>query len=225
MNNLTRRALLEYARDIIGLAILLLVPAWTLDFWQAWVYLSFYAASVALITAYLWKKDPKLLERRLNAGPGAEKEQSQKLIHLFHRLSFFGVILLASLDHRFSWSHVPLVVVIVGNVVVALGFLILFIVCKKNTFAAATIDVTPDQTVISTGPYATVRHPMYSGFLVVYLGTPLALGSWWGLLIFIPGALVIGWRILDEEKFLSERLSGYTEYCQNIRYRLVPLIW
>jgi protein-S-isoprenylcysteine O-methyltransferase Ste14 len=161
----------------------------------------------------------------VNAGPGAEKEKSQKLIQLFASLAFTGLIILSSLNHRFSWSNVPLSVVIAGDALVALGFLIIFIVFKENTFTAATIAVAPDQKVISTGPYAIIRHPMYSGALVMLFGTPLALGSWWGLLMFIAIAFIIAWRLLEEEKLLSRSLSGYKEYCQKVQYRLVPFIW
>jgi len=225
MNNLAGKTILGFAQLIAGLGFILLATAWTLDFWQAWVYLFVFAASAALITAYLWKNDPKLLERRVNAGPGAEKEKSQKRIQVSASLVFIGVMILPSLDHRFSWSHVPLSVVIAGDVFVALGFLVIFIVFRENTFSAATIEVAPDQKLISTGPYAIVRHPMYSGALVMLLGTPLALGSWWGLLVFIPMIFVIVWRLLDEEKFLSKNLSGYKEYCEKVQYRLVPFIW
>jgi protein-S-isoprenylcysteine O-methyltransferase Ste14 len=207
------------------LGILLLAPAWTLDYWQAWVYLCVFGASSALITAYLWKKDPKLLERRIHAGPGAENEKKQKLIQLQASCVFIGAMILPSLDHRFSWSAVPLPIVVAGDVLVALGFLIVFLVFKENTFAAATISVAPDQKVVSTGPYAVVRHPMYSGALVMLLGTPVALGSWWGLSMFIPMIFTIAWRARDEEQFLCKSLSGYKEYCQVVRYRLAPFAW
>ena len=134
-------------------------------------------------------------------------------------------MILPSIDHRFSWSDVPLAVVIAGDVFVALGFFVIFFVFRENTYAAATIEVASGQKVISTGPYAIVRHPMYSGALVMLLGTPLALGSWWGLLMFIPMIFIIAWRLLDEEKFLSGSLSGYKDYCQKVQYRLVPFIW
>jgi len=127
-----------------------------------------------------------------------------------------GALILPSLDHRFSWSAVPLPIVVTGDVLVALGFLIVFLVFKENTFTAAAIAVTPDQKVVSTGPYAVVRHPF---------GTPLALGSWWGLLMFIPMIFTIAWRARDEERFLLTNLSGYKEYCQMVRYRLVPFVW
>jgi protein-S-isoprenylcysteine O-methyltransferase Ste14 len=225
MNNLAGKTILGFAQLIIGLGILLFAPAWSLDFWQAWVYLLVFSASVVLITAYLWKKDPKLLERRINAGPGAEKEKSQKLIQLLASIVFIGVMVLPSIDHRLSWSDAPLSVVIAGNILVVLGFLIIFIVFKENTFTSATIQVAPDQRVISTGPYAIVRHPMYSGALVMLFGTPLALGSWWGLLMFILITPIIVWRLLNEEKFLTKSLSGYQKYCRKVQFRLVPFVW
>jgi protein-S-isoprenylcysteine O-methyltransferase Ste14 len=225
VNNLAKRTVLGFTQLITALGVLLLAPAWTFGYWQAWVYLFVFAASSALITAYLWRKDPKLLKRRLNAGPGAEKRRSQKWIQLLASVVFIGAMILPSLDHRFSWSAVPLPVVVMGDVLVALGFLIVFLVFKENTFTAATIEVVPDQTVISTGPYAVVRHPMYAGALVMLLGTPLALGSWWGLLMFIPMLFTIAWRARDEERLLLANLRGYIEYCRIVRYRLAPFVW
>ena len=225
MNDLTRKTILGFVQLIVGLGIALFAPGWTLDFWQAWAYLFVFAVSTALITVYLWKKDPKLLERRVNAGPAAEKERSQKRIQRFASIAFIGMFILSSLDHRFAWSEVPLSVVAGGDVLGALGFLIIFTVFKENTFTAATIEVAVDQKVISTGPYAIVRHPLYSGALVMLFGTPLALGSWWGLLTFIPMTFVIVWRLLDEEKFLSKNLPGYTDYKKKVPYRIVPCVW
>ncbi len=225
MDNLARKTVLGFTQLVGALGILLFAPAWTLDYWQAWLYLFVFAASSALITTYLWKKDPKLLNRRIDAGPGAEHEKSQKLIQVLASFVFLGAMILPSLDHRFSWSAVPMPVVVAGDVLTALGFLIVFLVFKENTFTAATIVVVPDQMVVSTGPYAVVRHPMYSGALVMLFGTPFALGSWWGLLMFIPMTLTIAWRARDEERFLFKNLSGYKEYCQIVRYRLVPFAW
>lgn len=225
MNNLARKAFLGFSQLIVVMGILLFVPAWTLNYRQAWVYLSVFFVSSALITFYLLKKDRKLLERRLGAGPGAEHEKSQKLIQLLASFVFMGTMIVPSLDHRFSWSMVPLPVVVLGDVLVALGFLIVFRVFKENSFTAATIAATHDQQVVSTGPYALVRHPMYSGALVLLFATPLALGSWWGLLMFIPMIFAIAWRARDEERFLFENLSGYREYCRIVRYRLLPLVW
>lgn len=225
MDDLTRKATVGFVQLIITLGALLFAPSWTLDFWQAWVYLLVFAASAALITVYLWKQDPKLLERRIQAGPGAEKERSQRVIQLMASVAFTGSLVLPSIDHRFAWSNVPLSVVIAGDVLVVTGFFVVFLVFRENTFTAATIEVAADQTVVSTGPYAIVRHPMYAGALVMLFGTPLALGSWWGLLMFIPMTLVIAWRLLDEEHFLSRNLQGYSTYKKNTPYRLLPFVW
>ena len=225
MRNLAKKTILGFTQLIAVLGILLLAPAGTFGYWEAWVYLFLFTVSSALITGYLWKKDPKLLERRLKAGPGAEEDRSQRLIQLLASFVFIGAMVLPSLDHRFSWSSVPLPVVVVGDALVVFGFLIIFLVFKENTFTAATIEVAPDQRVISTGPYAMVRHPMYSGALVMLLGTPLALRSWWGLLMFIPMVLTILWRAREEERLLLRDLRGYEEYCRIVRYRFMPFVW
>jgi protein-S-isoprenylcysteine O-methyltransferase Ste14 len=225
MSHLARRTILGFAKLIVGLGLFLFVPAWTLNFWQAWVYLFLFTVSAALITGYLWVKDPQLLERRVKAGPGAEKESRQQFIQILASLAFAGLLGLPSLDYRFSWSEVPFVGVVAADLLVALGFYIIFNVFKENTFASATVEMAPQQKVISTGPYAIVRHPMYSGALVMLFGTPLALGSWWGLLPFVAITFIIRWRLLQEEKFLSKSLPGYSEYCHKVKYRLAPSIW
>jgi protein-S-isoprenylcysteine O-methyltransferase Ste14 len=225
MSHLAPRTILGFAKLIVGLGILLFVPAWTLSFWQAWVYLFLFTGAAALITVYLWVKDPQLLERRVKAGPGAEKESRQKVIQILASLAFAGLLILPSLDYRFSWSAVPFFGVVAGDLLVALGFYIIFKVFKENTFASATVEMAPQQRVISTGPYAIVRHPMYSGALVMLCGTPLALGSWWGLLPFVAITLIIRWRLLQEEKFLTKSLAGYSDYCHKVRHRLAPFVW
>jgi protein-S-isoprenylcysteine O-methyltransferase Ste14 len=222
--NVTARKALGASAFIASLLILLFAPAGTLSFWQAWLYFAFSVAANAALVAYLQRADPKLLERRLR-GPTAEKAPSQKLLQLAAVIVFTGTIALSSLDRRFAWSHVPLFATIAGYALLALAFLVIFLVLRENTFAAANISVEAGQKVISTGPYAIVRHPYYSGLLLWMIATPLALGSWWGLLMLVPMALVIAWRIRYEERFLTERLRGYTEYCQSVRYRLLPLVW
>ena len=225
MKNLALKTILGFANLVLVLAALLFLPAWTLRFWQAWVYLFVFAGSALWITVYLWKRDPALLECRVQAGPAAEKETTQKLIQAFASLAFIGILLVPSIDRRFYWSHVSLPIVMAGDVLVALGFWIVFLVYRENSFASTTITVAADQTVISSGPYASVRHPMYTGALVMLLGTPLALGSWWGLLMFPPMLLAIILRLLDEEKFLRKSLTGYSEYCATVRFRLLPSVW
>jgi protein-S-isoprenylcysteine O-methyltransferase Ste14 len=225
VDKLARSATIGFTQLIAILAILLFTPAGTLDYWQAWLYWFVFAASSALISLYLWKFDRMLLQRRIHAGPGAEDEKNQKLIQLLASFAFLGLLVLPSLDHRYSWSAVPLAFVVLGDILTALGFFIVFRVFKENTFTAATIAVLPGQLVISTGPYAVVRHPMYSGALLMLLGTPPALGSWWGLLMWIPMVIIIAWRARAEEKVLVNQLCGYKQYCETVHHRLMPFVW
>ena len=207
------------------LGLLLFAPAGTLDFWQAWVYLFIFSGSSLAITLFLMKRDMELLKRRLKGGAAAEKEGSQKIIQTFARFIFIAVLLVPGFDHRFNWSRVPVFLVIAGEIFVALGFFIVFLVFRENSYTSAIIEIAENQKVVSTGPYAVVRHPMYSGALLMLLSTPLALGSFWDFPFVILIFIVIVWRLLDEEKFLSKNLSGYTAYCKKTRFRLIPMIW
>jgi protein-S-isoprenylcysteine O-methyltransferase Ste14 len=225
LSKIAAKTTLGFATLILVLAIALFAPAWTFRFWQALLYLLIFASSSAAITIYLWKHDQGLLSRRVSAGPIAEKTRAQQIIQLFASLGFLAMLVVPSLDRRFSWSRVPLWIVLAGDLLVVLGFYIVFKVFCVNTFTSATVEVTEQQTVISSGPYAFVRHPMYSGVLVMLLGTPLALASWWGLIAFALMVAVIVIRILDEEKFLLANLPGYAEYLTRVRYRLMPAVW
>ena len=225
LSKIAAKTTLGFANLIGLLAIALFAPAGTLHFWQALLYLLLFASSSAAITVYLWKRDRALLSRRVSAGPIAEKSRAQQIIQLFASIGFLAILVVPSLDHRFSWSHVPLWIVLAGDLLVVLGFYIVFRVFCVNTFTSATIEVNEQQTVISIGPYASVRHPMYSGALVMLLGTPLALASWWGLIAFVIMIAVIVIRLLDEEKLLLANLPGYAEYVARVRYRLMPYVW
>jgi protein-S-isoprenylcysteine O-methyltransferase Ste14 len=225
MSALNIKAFAGLLQLLVIMAVIIFLPAWTLDYWQAWIFLTVFFACTMAITIYLMKNDPKLLERRTNAGPGAEQEKSQKIIQALAALAFIAIFVVSALDHRFAWSTVPPYLTALGDILVALSFYFVFLVFKENTFASGTIEVGAEQKVIMTGPYALVRHPMYIGALVGLLGIPLALGSMWGLLTIIPMALVIVWRLLDEEKFLANNLTGYRDYQDKVRHRLLPLIW
>lgn len=207
------------------MALLLFVPARTIRYWQAWLYLSIFFAAAALTTRYLMRKDPALLQRRMSAGPSAEKRPVQKLIMAVTSLGFAGLLLVPALDRHYGWSHVPSYLVVAGDVLVAVGMYFTFLVYKENTFTSATIEVVPDQSLIATGPYAVVRHPMYASALLYLFGTPLALRSFWGLVPLAVMMPFLIWRLFDEERLLSEGLTGYREYRQKVRNRLVPGIW
>ena len=225
MTELNKKASLGLLELILVMAALTFLPAWTFDYWQAWILLAVFFAITLAIDLYLVKNDPKLLERRLKAGPTSEQEKSQKIIQAVAMVAFAAIFVFSALDHRFGWSVVPPYVSILGDVMVALGLYLVFLVFKENTFTSAIIEIGDDQRVITTGPYALVRHPMYIGALVMLIGVPLALGSFWGLLVIIPMTLVLIWRLLDEERFLAANLDGYSEYQRKVRYHLVPLIW
>jgi protein-S-isoprenylcysteine O-methyltransferase Ste14 len=225
MLGLNAKAFLGLLFLIAVMGAALFLPARTVDWWQAWVFLAVFFAIVLAITLFLMKKDPKLLERRVRAGPLAETQTAQKVVQAVASLAFLGLFVVSGFDHRWGWSAVPAPLGWAGDTLVVLGLGVVFWVFKENTFASGTIEVGAEQSVVATGPYALVRHPMYSGALVMLLGVPIALGSWWALLPWIPLALVIVWRLLDEEKLLAHKLSGYMEYQAKVTHRLVPFIW
>jgi protein-S-isoprenylcysteine O-methyltransferase Ste14 len=220
------------ARAWLALAIvagvmcaLLFGTAGTTQYWQAWIYMSIFLGASVLTTLYLAKKDRALLARRMRGGPMFEKEGTQRIIMVFTSLGFITLLVVPALDHRFGWSAVPLWGVVLGDILVAIGFYFIFLVYRENSFAAATIEVATEQKIITTGPYAVVRHPMYASGSLYMLGTPLALGSFWGFLALAVMTPFLLWRLLDEERILTRKLPGYTEYRQRVRHRLVPMVW
>jgi len=225
VNKLILAALRTFLIGALVLGVLLFLPAQTLNYWQAWVFILVFQTSVNAIGLYLALKDPALFERRKKVGPAAEQNPAQKIIMSLALLSLVALLVVCALDHRLGWSHMPVMASLIGDLLVMLGLYLNFIVFKANSFGASTIQVVESQKVISTGPYALIRHPMYGGVLIMVAGVPLALGSWWGLLILalvLPGLV---WRILDEEQTLKRDLPGYLEYMQKVRYRLVPYLW
>ncbi len=225
MKNLILQSIAGLLFLILVLGLALFLSAGTLSFWPAWFFLGVFFVCVLAITLYLMKNDPHLLERRVQAGPVAEKQRKQQLIQSLASLAFIAMFIIPGLDHRLDWSVMPPLLNLVGEVLVALGLLIVFFVFRENSYTSATIEVGAEQKIVTTGPYATVRHPMYSGALVMLLGVPFALGSWWGFVALIPISLVIIARLLDEEKFLAQNLPGYTEYLTKVHYHLIPYIW
>jgi protein-S-isoprenylcysteine O-methyltransferase Ste14 len=224
-DDLAKRAFAGFARFQIALALMIFLPAWSLHYWQGWLYWLLFGGACVLITLYFLRHDRALIERRMQAGPGAETEPKQKLILKFASVALIAMYIVSPLDHRFGWSYAPNWLVLAGDALVALSFYGFFLTFRQNAFAAATVRVESDQPVISTGLYAIVRHPMYTAALALFLGTPLALDSWWGL---VPAALLLAalvWRLLDEESYLARNLPGYTDYQRRVRTRLVPGIW
>ena len=186
-----------------AMAALLFVPAGTIDYRQAWTFLAVYFACSLVLSLYLMIADPALMRRRMRGGPTAEKEPVQKIIMTITSLGFAGLLVVPALDHRFAWSQMPPMMALAGDVLVGIGWLAILFVFRANSFSSATIETAPDQKVVSTGLYALVRHPMYAGALVMLLGIPIALGSWWGILVLAAILPALIWRLLEEEKFLA----------------------
>jgi protein-S-isoprenylcysteine O-methyltransferase Ste14 len=216
------------ASSIWGLAVLgslLFLPAGTLNYWQAWVFIGVFTVATIIPSIYLARTNPAALRRRMRGGPLAEGRAIQKIVIIGAFLDLFAMVVLSVFDHRMGWSSVPAWLCLLGDVLIAAGIGFAMLVIVQNNYAAATVRVETGQSVASTGVYKFVRHPMYVGNVIMMVGIPLALGSYWGLLFVIPGVLVLVSRILDEEKMLTQELGGYREYTQRVRYRLVPYVW
>jgi protein-S-isoprenylcysteine O-methyltransferase Ste14 len=222
MDGLDVKAMRGLGFFVVALAVLIFLPAGTLNYWQGWVYLALVALSTSGITLHLMRQDRNLLAHRVAAGPRAERDARQKSIQGIAQFTFAGLFVVSSLDHRFGWSGLSSYFVVLGDLLAVLGLAIVFLVFRENSFTSAIIEVQSEQRVIETGPYARVRHPMYSGALVMLLGTPLALGSLWGLVPFLAMLAVITWRLLEEEKLLKAELPGYVSYMRKVRARLAP---
>ena len=210
---------------LVTSGLFLFLPAGTLNYWQAWVFIAVFTAATIVPTVYLARTNPVALQRRLRAGPQAETRTSQKIIVTGASLSIFMMLLFSVFDHRMDWSSVPGWVSVIGDVLTAAGLGIALLVVIQNGYAASAVTVEADQVLVSGGVYKFVRHPMYVGSVIIMAGIPLALESYWGLLLVIPGVVILVFRIRDEEKMLNQELAGYSEYAQRVRYRLMPYVW
>ncbi len=216
------------ASGLIGLVVfglILFLPAGTLNYWQAWVFIAVFTVATIVPSIYLARTNPAALQRRMHAGPRAETRTAQKIIITGSFLGLFAMMAFSAFDHRMGWSSMPPSVSVLGDALVAAGLGIAMLVVIQNGYAASTVTVETGQTVVSGGVYKFVRHPMYVGGVIMMVGMPLALGSYWGLFFVIPGVVVLVFRILDEEKLLTQQLAGYREYAQRVRYRLLPHLW
>ncbi len=216
------------ASSVFGLAILallLFLPAGTLNYWQAWAFIATSLVATIFPSIYIARTNPAALQRRMHAGPRAEARTLQKLVITGAFVELIAMLVFCAYDHRMGWSQPAGWVCLLGDVVVATGLGIAMLVVIQNGYAAATVTVETGQTVVSTGVYTFVRHPMYVGNVIMMVGVPLALGSYWGLLFVVPGVAVLAFRIRDEETLLSQELAGYREYAHHVRYRLLPYVW
>ncbi|MFA6572125.1 MAG: isoprenylcysteine carboxylmethyltransferase family protein [Bacteroidota bacterium] len=202
--------------------VLVLIPAGTFDYWQLYLYLAVLMCPMIFVLIYFVRKDPRFLDRRMRTK---EKEKEQKIIVFITSILYLTGFLIPGFDRRFGWSEIPAIIVLIADLLVFLSYLLIFFVFKENSFASRIIEIDENQTVISKGPYSIVRHPMYSGMIVMWLATPLALGSYWAFIPFSFIPFIMIFRALNEEKILSDQLPGYSDYCKKVRYRLIPFIW
>jgi protein-S-isoprenylcysteine O-methyltransferase Ste14 len=221
-NDLVKKMIIRFSFVPLFIAVFTLLPAGTLNYWQVYTYFGVILIPMVFVLRYFLKNDPRFLERRARV---TEKVKEQKLLQWINLPVFISAFVVPGLDRRFGWSDVPVEVLIFTEIVILGGYLIIFNVFRQNSYASRIIETDKEQKVISTGLYSVVRHPMYIGVLIMYLPTPLALGSYWGLIPMSLLPVAIIFRILNEEKVLCENLEGYKEYCMKTRYRLLPYIW
>ena len=215
-------AITKFIFGIVLVGALLFLPAWTFDYFGAWLFLGVLFAPMAVMGVVMFIKSPALLEKRLASK---EKESAQRGVVGISALVFIGGFIISALDFRFSWSRVPFWLTLTAVGFFLMGYALYAEVLRENAYLSRTVEVQEGQKVIDTGLYGIVRHPMYLATLLMFLPIPLVLGSFWGLIPFAiyPAAIIM--RIINEEKVLSEGLSGYSEYRKKVKYRLIPLIW
>ena len=215
-------AIIKFSFGIIFVGLLLFLPAGTFNYFNAWLFMSLLFIPMFILGIFLFIKSPELLEKRLNAK---EKEKTQKGVVGFSAILFLASFLIAGFDYRFDWSVIPMWCVILSSVILLVSYGMYAEVMRENIYLSRTIEVQENQKVIDTGLYGIIRHPMYAVTIWLFLAIPIVLGSWWALLCMVPYPFLIVIRILNEEKVLENNLSGYKEYKEKVKYRLVPFIW
>lgn len=207
---------------ILITAALIFIPAWTLDFWQGWLFLASLFIPLICVMFYMLMHGRKLLEKRMNIK---EKREPQAWIQTINAFLFVAMAVIAGLDHRFGWSNLNVETVVISDGLMLLGYYMFIRIMLYNEYASRTIEIQKGQKLISTGPYAVVRHPMYSAGIFFYLFIPLVLGSFWALIPILLFPLTLALRVIDEEKALAKGLKGYKRYMKKVKYRLIPLVW
>lgn len=215
-------ALIKFIAGLGLVGALLFLPAGGLDFINGGLFIGLLFVPMLILGIVLFVKAPALLEKRLGAK---EKENTQKGVVALSGLLFVIGFVVAGLDFRFGWSHIPAWGVIAASGILLFAYGLYAEVMRENAYLSRTVEVQENQTVIDTGLYGIIRHPMYAATVWLFLSIPVVLGSWWSFLCFLPYAAVIIVRILNEEKVLEAGLDGYAEYKKRVRYRLIPYIW
>lgn len=213
---------IKYFAGLLLIGMLIFLPAGTFEYWNGWLFIALlFIPMLALGVILLWKA-PELLAKRLNTK---EKEGQQKMVVALSGLVFLGAFIVAGLDFRFGWTHVPTWLIAVASVILLVSYGLYAEVMRENAYLSRTVEVQENQKVIDTGLYGIVRHPMYAATILLFLSFPLVLGSWISFGIFLVYPIVIGMRIKNEEVVLEQGLEGYSEYKKRVKYRLLPFVW
>lgn len=215
-------AITKFVFGIILVGALVFLPAGTFNFMGGWLFMMLLFIPILIVGIFLFIKSPKLLEKRLD---GKEKESTQKGVVALSGLMFIGGFTVAGLDFRFGWSSVPRMVTVIASVLFLMSYAIYAEVMRENAYLSRKIEVQEGQTVVSTGLYGIVRHPMYAATVLMFCTFPFILGSFAACPIFFTYPFIIAIRIKDEEKLLNKELAGYTDYKQRVKYRLIPFVW
>ena len=215
-------ALVKFLIGLLLVGLLIFLPAGTLAYPGGLLFLCLLFVPMLLMGIVMLARARDLLAKRLDAK---EKQAAQKGVQSLSGLVFIAGFVLAGLDFRFSWSNVPLPVVIAASVIFLTSYGLYAEVMRENAYLSRTVKVEEGQTVVSTGLYGIIRHPMYTASILMFLAIPLVMGSWYALIPFAlyPALMVV--RVLDEEKLLTAELAGYAEYKTKVKYRLIPFIW
>lgn len=216
------QAIAKFLLGVVLVGALLFLPAGSFAFWQGWLLMGVLFAPMFIAGLIMLVKNPKLLEKRLNAK---EKERKQSLVVKLSGLMFIGGFVLAGFNFRFGWYTLPAWVSIVGTVAFLTAYALYAEVLRENTYLSRTIEVQENQKVVDSGLYGIVRHPMYAVTLLLFFSMPIILGSVFALAVFLAYPFIIAARIKNEEQVLAENLDGYKAYMQKVKYRLIPFIW
>lgn len=216
------KVLVRFGMGALVIGALFFLTAGSFNYWNAWAYMAFLFLPMIFVLIYLYRNDPELLDKRTHMD---EKRKTQKAVIYLGLPLYMLVFILPGLDWRYGWSVVPVFIALAADMMVFLGYLLFILVMRENSFASRVVEVQKGQKVIATGPYALVRHPMYLGGIIIYVFSPIALGSWWSLLAAVPIPVLLIIRLLNEEKLLVKSLPGYRSYMNKVRYRLIPGVW
>lgn len=216
------KTLLAFLSGILITGAMLFVPAGTLAYRGAWLFITLLFTPILVMGVVLFIKNPELLRKRLEMK---EREKEQQHVVALSGLLLVASFIVAGLDHRFGWSHVSNAIVVIASAILLVGYALYVEVLRENVYLSRVVEVQEEQRVIDTGLYSIVRHPMYFAVTLLYLAIPLVLGSWWALLVMSPCILLLAARIKNEEQVLHQGLPGYTDYTKRVRYRMIPWIW